>query len=63
MSGIEEEKSVTTVGISPWAYCVYVCIGLCGYVSAVVLGILLRGAICLRRVDKMVVNAAGLGIA
>ena len=41
---------------------VYVCIGVCGYVWVVVIGILPRGPICLGRVDKMVMNAAELGI-
>ena len=63
MSGIEEEKSVTTVVISASVYdCGYACVGTCGYVWIVALGILPCGDICLCRVENMVLNAPGLGI-
>ena len=53
VSGIEVEKSVTTVGISPWLYlhwCMRVCMG-----SSVRSPAVRRQCLC--RVDKMVVNA------
>ena len=63
MSGIKEEKIVTTVIISASAYdCGYACIGRCGYVWIVELGILPCGDICFCRVENMVLNAARVGI-
>ena len=63
MSGIEEETGVTTVVILPWVYhCGYVCIGVSRFVWVVVLEVLLRGAICSCRVNKVVMNTVGFGI-
>ena len=63
LSGIEEETGVTTVVVSPWEYhCGYDRIGVCGCAWIVVLGVLLLGAICLCRVNKVVMNTIGFGI-
>ena len=58
VSGIEEKACVTTVVI-----CEYVGIGVCGCVWVVVLGVLLWGTICLCRVNKVVKNTVGFGVA
>ena len=63
VSGIEEEKIVTTVIISASTYdWGYACIGTFGYVWIVALGILPCGDICFCRVENIVLNAARLGI-
>ena len=63
MSSIEEETGVTTVVMSPRVYhCGYVGIGVCRCVMVVVLEILPRGAICLCRVNKVVMDTVGFGI-
>ena len=63
VSGIEEETGVTTVLILPWVSdCGYVHIAVCGCVWVVVLGVLLWGAICLCKVNKVIMNTVGFGI-
>ena len=63
MSCIEEGPGATTVVMSPRVYhCGYVGIGVCRCVRVVVLEILPRGAVCLCRVNKVVMNTAGFGI-